>query len=189
MPNAVLIRSLSTNDLPAFIVLRNASLQQYPDAFTSDYQSEHLKPPQAFELRLGQVENGHGILGAFDPQGVLLGTIGMERESRLQKRHIVQITAMMVAQAAQGQGIAAQLIARCAMVTAENPEIDQLILTVTASNAHVVRLYERAGFVPYGLLPRAIQVNEQFFDKLHMRLDIAAMRRMKSCDLRTLPIR
>ena len=66
-----------------------------------------------------------------------------------------------------------QLIAACADFAVASGQFDQLILTVTASNAHVVRLYERAGFVRYGLLPHAICVKGQFHDKLLMRLDFS----------------
>jgi RimJ/RimL family protein N-acetyltransferase len=172
------LRPLVEADLGAFVALRNAALQRYPDAFTSDYASERDKPAQAFVSRLGNPSSGHFVLGAFDAQGQLLGTIAMERDRDLrpQKRHIAHITAVMVSEAAQRAGVAAQLVKRCVDIALSNPSLDQLILTVTASNLHVVRLYERAGFVPYGLLPRAIKVGSEYFDKLHMRLDLAAMR-------------
>ena len=46
--------------------------------------------------------------------------------------------------------------------------LEQLTLSVTASNHHVVRLYERAGFRAWGLLPRAIVVRGAGYDQLHM---------------------
>lgn len=172
------LRLLESQDLPAFVELRNASLLRHPDAFTSDYASEKDKPAEAFASRLGDADSGHFVLGAFDAQGQLLGTIAIERDRdvRPQKRHIAQVTAVMVAESAQRLGVAKQLVRHCIELAQVNPSIDQLILTVTASNAHVVRLYERCGFVSYGLLPRAIRVQGQFFDKLHMRLDLAALR-------------
>ncbi|MFM7331975.1 MAG: N-acetyltransferase family protein [Brachymonas sp.] len=175
---ALTLRLLTSQDLPTFVSLRNASLQRYPEAFTSDYATEKHKPPEAFTSRLGDASSGHFILGAFDADRQLLGTIAMERDRdvRPQKRHIAHVTAVMVVKSAQRRGVARQLVARCIQIAQANETIDQLILTVTASNTHVVRLYERAGFIPYGLLPRAIRVQAQFFDKLHMRLDLAALR-------------
>lgn len=176
-----MIRALQAADLPAFVALRNEMLRLYPDAFTSDYETERRKPPESFVSRLGKPSTGHCIWGAFEDsaQGSpLLGTIAMERDSdvRPQKRHIAHVTAVMVHPIAQGSAIASKLIASCVDSARAILDIDQLILTVTASNAHVVRLYERAGFVPYGLLPRAIKVGEVYLDKLHMRLDLAASR-------------
>lgn len=46
-------------------------------------------------------------------------------------------------------------------------------MSVTASNAHMVRLYERAGFTTYGRLDRAIRVDGRYFDKLLMQRWIA----------------
>jgi ribosomal protein S18 acetylase RimI-like enzyme len=174
----ITIRALEPLDLAHFVTLRNASLQRFPEAFTSDYETERHKAPEAFASRLGAPASGHCIWGAFNASGQLLGTIASERDRdmRPQKRHIAHITAVMVAADAQQQGIATQLVSHCVDCLRANTEIDQLVLTVTASNTHVVRLYERAGFVPYGLLPRAIKVGEQFFDKLHMRLDLTALR-------------
>jgi ribosomal protein S18 acetylase RimI-like enzyme len=175
---AMTLRVLTSQDLPAFVELRNASLLRYPDAFTSDYASEKDKLPPAFASRLGDAQSGHFVLGAFDVQGQLVGTIAMERDKdvRPQKRHIAHITAVMVAESAQRMGIAKQLVKRCIELAQANTDLDQLVLTVTASNLHVVRLYEGAGFLSYGLLPRAILVQGEFFDKLHMRLDLASLR-------------
>ncbi|MBS7806900.1 GNAT family N-acetyltransferase [Variovorax sp. PCZ-1] len=172
------LRVLKAQDLRAFVSLRNASLQRYPDAFTSDYATEKDKLPEAFASRLGDAESGHFILCAFDRQGALLGTIAMERDKdvRPQKRHIAHVTAVMVSETVQRFGVATKLVKHCVELALANSSLDQLVLTVTASNQHVVRLYESAGFVSYGLLPRAILVQGQFFEKLHMRLDLAALR-------------
>lgn len=172
------IRALEPQDLAHFVTLRNASLQRFPEAFTSDYETERHKAPEAFASRLGTPESGHCIWGAFDESCELLGTIASERDRdvRPQKRHIAHITAVMVAAQAQQHGIGMRLVNHCVQTLCQVADIDQLIITVTASNTHVVRLYERAGFVPYGLLPRAIKVSGQYFDKLHMRLDLAAVR-------------
>lgn len=75
---------------------------------------------------------------------------------------------MMVAPAAQRRGIGQQLLAACIHQAEQVPGLEQLTLTVTASNPHVVRLYERAGFRAWGLLPRAIVVRGVGYDQLHM---------------------
>jgi RimJ/RimL family protein N-acetyltransferase len=171
-----LIRALLLTDLPAYKALRDEALRVAPDAFTSDYESSVGRPAQAYASRLGTPESGHFVLGAFDEGGALLGSIALEREQRIKVQHCALVVGMMVAPAAQRRGVATQLIANCLMFTSENHHLEQLILTVTASNLHVVQMYERAGFVRYGLLPQAIKVDGVYYDKLQMRLDLQALR-------------
>ena len=173
----ITIRLLALPDLPAYKALRDEALRTTPEAFTSDYATEVRKPPSAYASRLGEAQSGHCMWGAFHETGALLGSIALQKEQRLQQQHCAHVAGMMVSPAAQGHGIAMQLIAACAYSARATARLDQLILTVTASNLHVVRLYERAGFKAWGLLPRAIKVNGLYFDKLHMRLDLTAAAR------------
>jgi RimJ/RimL family protein N-acetyltransferase len=166
------IRLLSHADLPAYKALRDEALRTAPQAFTSDYASSVDTPAEHYAARLGTPESGHFVLGAFNAAGDLLGSIALESETRLHKRHCANVVGMMVAPAAQKQGIAAQLVAACTALAGASGRLEQLVLTVTASNTHVVRLYERAGYVVYGLQPRAIKVAGSYYDKLHMVLHL-----------------
>ena len=167
------LRLLSMQDLPAYKALRDEALRDFPEAFTSDFETERHRSPESYAPRISAPDaHGNKLWGAFDEQHLLVGSIGLEINTRLQQRHIGSVLGMFVSRAAQGQGIASDLIAYCVDSIRENRTFDQLILTVTASNTHVVRLYERAGFVRYGLLPRAICVNGIFHDKLLMRLEL-----------------
>jgi ribosomal protein S18 acetylase RimI-like enzyme len=168
-----LIRFLVAADLPAYKALRDSALLDYPEAFTSDYASERLREASSYLPRLAQAgQFDRGLWGAFDQSGRLLGSIAIEAGARLQQRHIGTVLGLFVDRAAQGQGVATLLIASCADAARAGGQFDQLILTVTASNTHVVRLYERAGFVRYGLLQRAIGVQGVYHDKLLMRLPL-----------------
>jgi RimJ/RimL family protein N-acetyltransferase len=166
------IRPLTHADLPAYKALRDEALRTAPQAFTSDYASSVNTPAEHYAARLGAPESGHFVLGAFNDAGDLLGSIALESEKRLHKRHCAHVVGMMVTPTAQKQGIAADLVAACASLARAHGQLEQLVLTVTASNTHVVRLYERAGYVAYGLQPRAIQVAGSYYDKLHMVLHL-----------------
>jgi RimJ/RimL family protein N-acetyltransferase len=173
MDSLVAIRLLTTADLPAYKALRDEALRDFPEAFTSDFETERQRSFESFVARVSEPDmHGNKLWGAFDAQGLLIGSIGLEIQTRLQQRHIGTVLGMFVAMASQGTGVATKLIAHCAGFITATGRLDQLILTVTASNAHVVRLYERAGFVRYGLLPRAICVKGVFHDKLLMRLEL-----------------
>jgi RimJ/RimL family protein N-acetyltransferase len=167
------IRLLSLQDLPAYKALRDEALQDFPEAFTSDFETERHRSAESYAPRISAPDaHGNKLWGAFDSQNQLLGSIALEVATRAQQRHIGTVLGMFVSRAAQGQGIASALIACCVDFATASGQFDQLILTVTASNQHVVRLYERAGFLHYGLLPRAICVNGIFHDKLLMRLEL-----------------
>ena len=165
---AVQIRQLVAADAMAYKALRDEALRTAPDAFTSDYESSVGRDASEYVARFGTLESGQFFLGAFDAADQLLGCLGCEREQRIKQRHCAVVVGMMVAPFAQRQGIGHQLVAACIEAARHVPGLTQLVLTVTASNAHVVRLYEQAGFRAWGLLPNAIVVDGVGYDKLHM---------------------
>ena len=167
---AVQIRPLVAADAVAYKALRDEALRTAPDAFTSDYESSVGRDASEYVARFGALESGQFFLGAFDTAGQLLGCLGCEREQRTKQKHLATLVGMMVSPAAQRRGIGQQLVAACVQAARNVPGLTQLVLTVTASNTHVVRLYEQAGFRAWGLLPGAIVVNGVPYDKLHMLL-------------------
>lgn len=166
------IRLLVEPDLPAYKALRDECLRSAPEAFTSDYASSKDTPASAYASRLGDATTGRFVLGAFNDAGVLVGAIAVERETRLHTKHRACVVGMMVAGSAQKQGIATKLVSQCVHMVLTLTNIEQLTLTVTASNRHVVRLYKRAGFVDYGLHTKAIKIGDTYFDKMAMRLEL-----------------
>jgi RimJ/RimL family protein N-acetyltransferase len=54
--------------------------------------------------------------------------------------------------------------------------VDEIRLTVGATNAEAMRLYEKAGFTAYGLERRALKVNGRYCDNLLMTLSVRADR-------------
>lgn len=173
LPVTLRYRLLEPSDALAYKTLRDTSLKAAPEAFTSDYESQATKSPDSYTSRLrpiAQLSPGGAVtLGAFDDSGALLGALTCERDARAKKSHCADIVAMMVAPAAQKQGIAINLIANLIELICQNTDLQLLTLSVTASNAHTVRLYERAGFTTYGRLDRAILVEGRYFDKLLMQ--------------------
>lgn len=168
--SAIHIRPLVAADAAAYKALRDEALRTAPDAFTSDYASSVARPAKDYVARFGPLESGVFFLGAFNTRGELLGCVGCEREQRAKQRHCATVVGMMVAPTAQRRGIGQQLVAACVQAARHVPGLTQLVLTVTASNTHVVRLYEQAGFQAWGLLPQAVMVDNVAYDKLHMRL-------------------
>ena len=85
--------------------------------------------------------------------------------------HIGHVIGMMVRTEARGQGVGRALL-EAAITEARRAGLETLTLTVTAGNANAVALYQRAGFVAWGTLARALKIGTQYHDKLHMALDL-----------------
>ena len=169
MPPADLtIRLLTHADLPAYKALRDTGLQHDPEAFTSDFDTASALPPATYATPLGQPPDDHFILGAFDAGGAMLGAVVCEREARLKKRHEAELVGMIIAPAMRQRGIGKALLKEFDTLVRKLPGLEQVVLGVTADHAAAVKLYEGAGFVRYGLQPRAIKIGEQYHDKALM---------------------
>ncbi len=166
---AARIGLLDASHAAAYKTLRDAALLATPEAFTSDYASAVGRPAESYAARFGTPGSGLFFLGAFDAaSGELLGSVGCERQERLQQRHCALVIAMMVAPHAQRRGIGRQLLRACIEYAMQMEGLELLELSVTAVNGNAVWLYESEGFRPWGLLPGAIRVAGTPYDKLHM---------------------
>ena len=75
---------------------------------------------------------------------------------------------MIIAPAMRQRGIGKALLKEFDTLVRKLPGLEQVVLSVTADHAAAVKLYEGAGFVRYGLQPRAIKIGEQYHDKALM---------------------
>jgi ribosomal protein S18 acetylase RimI-like enzyme len=173
------VRRLHPADLGAYKSLRDEALRLHPEAFTSDHESQRERTPESYLGRLGLNEplGGSFLLGAFVKEaGVerLVGSVGLERETRQKTRHIATLIGMIVLPSHTRRGIGRALVASCIAEARRAKGLRTIVLSVTASSGRVVRLYESAGFTRYGLLPEAICLSEprgeRYFDKAQMLL-------------------
>jgi RimJ/RimL family protein N-acetyltransferase len=102
----------------------------------------------------------------------LVGIAGLARYEGAKLRHRGLLWGMYVREQARGSGLADQLM-QLLLDQAGMLALEHVILTVAAENRRARRLYERWGFSVYGLEPRAIKVNDAYYDEALMirRLD------------------
>ncbi len=98
----------------------------------------------------------------------LIGAVVCEREARRKVRHQASLLGMVVAPHARGQGVGRALLAAFDTLARQLPGLEQVVLSVTASNLAAVRLYEQAGFQRYGLLAKALKIGDTYYDKALM---------------------
>ena len=164
-------RLLQPADAAAYKRLRDEMLAAFPQAFTSDAETESLRPAESYAERLRAGPGGFtlGILQGED----LLGALTCQLPPRAKERHLGHLVAMMVSPAHQGRGLGRQLLAATVAQARQHTGLLQLTLSVTRGNDAAVKLYEQAGFRTYGCLPAAVRLADgQLFDKLLMRLPL-----------------
>ncbi len=166
------LRSLTVDDAAAYHAFRLEGLRWYPDAFRSAYEDDVLKPIEWARRRIAaSKDNPHGfVLGAFEDQAYhsLIGAIALDTTYARKIRHVAHVMGMLVAPAHVGKGIGAALLRALIDRAKTIDSLEQLHLTVTASNASAIALYERHGFTRDGLERRAMKVGDEYFDKLYM---------------------
>lgn len=176
MPATPPIRRLSRNDAPEYRALRLRAFREHPEAFTSAYEEEVLKPLAYTEQRLASGSSAW-YWGAFaaDPQtgaDVLVGCVGLDREQRLKNRHKAVVIGMYVAPEQARRGLGRALLAAL-LADARASDLEQVVLSVTHGNASAEKLYQDAGFISYGIEPKAIKVGTRYFGKNLMFLSLA----------------
>jgi ribosomal protein S18 acetylase RimI-like enzyme len=168
----VTIRRLVASDALAYWQTRNQGLKEFPDAFTTSYEEGVATPPEKLAKRFGNISDGNDdfVLGAFANDGTLLGYVGFKREDRAKQRHKGKVEGMYVTPAARGTGFGKRLLLALIAEARAMSGLEQIWLTVTASNGGARNLYLHAGFVSFGVEPRAIKVGADYFDKEFMVL-------------------
>ena len=165
------IRRLAPEDALVYREFRLRGLREHPAAFTSSHEEEIVQPLATTGRRLA-ADSETRMLGAF-VGATLAGAVGLAGETRLKNRHKATVVAMYVQPEFARRGIGRALVERL-IVEARAMGIEQLVLTVTASNPGARKLYANAGFETFGFEPRAIKVHSAYHAKEYMLLPLVA---------------
>ena len=159
------VRRLSASDAVGYRALRLDGLRAHPEAFGASWEEEAAQPLAWFADRL----NRNVILGGGPPgTSDLRGVIGFYVLDSAKQRHKGVLWGMFIQPEARGTGLGPSLVARVlehAMQT-----VEEVRLTVVATNKAAIRLYERAGFEQYGLERRALKIGHDYYDEVLMAL-------------------
>jgi len=165
------VRRLVPADAAKYRALRLRGLAEHPDAFTSSHDEDVQIPLGATKRRLAP-DGPDAVWGAF-VDGELAGVLGLTVERRVKNRHKAHVFGMYVPAEFGRRGIGRALVAHVIATARATPHVEQLTLTVTRGNGRARGLYATAGFVTFGVEPRAIRVGDRYFDKEHMVLFLA----------------
>lgn len=137
----------------------------HPEAFTSSVAERAAMPLTWWESRLSDPLDR--VLGAFEGDN-LVGIVGLAFEPREKARHKVTLFGMYVSAGSRHGGLGYQLVQTALAEARTHKGLKLIQLTVTAGNDAALALYQRCGFVQFGLEPLAVRVGLEYLDKIHM---------------------
>ncbi|HEV2219877.1 MAG TPA: GNAT family N-acetyltransferase [Casimicrobiaceae bacterium] len=168
------IQRLSPPQASAYRVLMLEAYAAHPDAFTSSVAERAALPLSWWEARLADGPAPREVvLGATDGAS-LLGVAGLSFEAREKARHKATLFGMYVPAAMRGRGLGRGLAVHALDYARARPGVRVVQLTVTSGNVAAQTLYERCGFVTFGIEPLAVAVDGGFVSKRHMWCDLRA---------------
>lgn len=111
-------------------------------------------------------------LGLLTDAGALAGVVSFQREghNREKIRHKGLLFRMYVASEYGGRGLGRRLLEETIRRARQLPAMDQINLTVIASNTLAKRQYEKVGFRSFALEKNAIKDGDLYYDEEQMVL-------------------
>lgn len=141
---------------------------QHPEAFTSSYAERAQLPLSWWEERLASDETSKEmVFGCFD-NSTLCGVTGLSFETREKARHKAILFGMYVPSNFRRDGLGSALLRHAMAHASTHQGVRVVQLTVTDGNRSAKALYERHGFIQFGLEPFAVAVGSTFVSKAHM---------------------
>ena len=160
------MRRLLPADAALYRDIRLEALRLSPEAFGSAYETESVHPVGWFAERLA---HGAAIIGAFR-DGELAGIVGFIAAQGPKQQHKGMLVGMYVRQQARCAGVGRLLVESALELAVQSVELVQL--AVVKGNEPACRLYQRAGFVEYGLEKHALKIDGRYYDDILMAKDL-----------------
>jgi ribosomal protein S18 acetylase RimI-like enzyme len=155
------VARLTVADAEELRELRREALRLHPTAFSADPDIESRLALADWCERL---QRGNWFGGKIE--GALVGMASYWTEASRKTKHTARVSSMYVREIARGTGMAGELLEAVLKEAAKH--VEQATLSVEASNARAIRLYERHGFRLIGRFPRALLIEGNYYDELEM---------------------
>ena len=157
------IRKLNPEDADEYFSLRLEALLDSPIAFATTYEEEKNQSVEKYKVSFENSIQAITI-GAFkDSQ--LVGVVTLVKEQHLKLSHRANLGAMYVKPRERGSGIGKELILTAIEYIKNMGGIEQIYLSVVATNVSAKKLYVSCGFEIFGNDKRALKYTNTYYDE------------------------
>jgi ribosomal protein S18 acetylase RimI-like enzyme len=163
------IRFLTPNDADEWWRLRLESLRGDPEAFGASSEEHMSISMDEVRRRLGADASDIFVGGAFE-DGHLVAMVGFHREKGLKSRHKGRIWGVYVTPEKRATGLGRVVLEMVLQRGIAMDGVEQVLLSVTATQTAAIGLYRSLGFESFGLEPRALKIGDRYVDEEHMIL-------------------
>ena len=162
------IRFLTPDDAAEWLRLRIEALKIAPEAFSAsleEYQSLSLE-----EVKSRLWSDGDAfVVGAFQDNR-LVGMAGFRREKGRKCRHKGRVWGVYVTPESRGAGTGRKMMQGLLDRGSAINGVEQVLLSVAATQEPAIRLYRSLGFESFGREPRGLRIGDRYIDEDYMIL-------------------
>ncbi|HLW83598.1 MAG TPA: GNAT family N-acetyltransferase [Candidatus Sulfotelmatobacter sp.] len=170
------IRVLTANDASAYWNIRLEALERDPEAFSASAEEHRALSVEDVAARLVPADPANNfVVGAFEGER-LMGTAGFFREKGLKGRHKGQIWGVYLTREARGKGVGREMMRAVLERALRLPGIEQIRVSVAASQEAAAKLYRSLGFELFGREPRALKIGDRYLDEEYLVLFVEPRR-------------
>lgn len=159
------IRLLTNQDIEAWKTIRLEALQNSPESFGSSYEEEILYTDQDWKTHL---ENNN-IFGCFI-DNELIASACYVPFSNIKGKHRGMIWGVYTKSAHRKKGLSKDLMQN--LISHAQTQVSQLHLSCTTANQQAKNMYEKLRFKIYGTDPKALKIEDKYYDEYLMVLDL-----------------
>ena len=163
-----MIRRLVASDVQAYVALRGEALDREPFAFGTSPGEDIARSVARARRMLADPQNA--VFGAFEPS--LAGMVGVRRQARKKLHHKAEVWGMYVSEEHRRRGLGRQLMEAAIAYARQLEGVRFLHLAVTERAETAALLYDRLGFVAWGVEPAGLHVNGADVVEKHLVLTL-----------------
>ena len=149
--------------------LRRIALHEAPHAFASSPEDDYARTLEAVRESL-KPDVSAVTIGAIDSG--LIGSVALLLPTRVKFVHKATIVGMYVHPDNRGRGVGKQLLDAAIEYARTLKGVTSVRLDVSETAYDAKAMYEKAGFIAWGVEPDALCVDGELLSEIHMMLSI-----------------